>query len=92
MATEVASEPAIQCLRFHLTKGLGPRRLPQLFDHCGSLDAMRGISAGAMEGLHGIGRKIANRIADGPQTGDVDSDLALAAQHCVRSRCRFDED
>lgn len=91
MATEVASEPAIQCLRFHLTKGLGPRRFTQLFDHCGSLDAMRGISAGAMEGLHGIGRKIANRIADGRETVDVDSELALAEQHGVRILCRFDE-
>ncbi len=78
MATEVASDQAIQCLRFHLTSGLGPRRFTQLFDHCGSLEAMRGISASAMAGLHGIGKKTAERIAGGREAVDVDTELALA--------------
>jgi len=88
----LVSEAGRKCLRLQLTPQLGPRRFGQLLDHCGDLDAILGMSSGALAGLDGIGRKTAETISRGLDDADPEAELARVEQIGARIICRLDDD
>lgn len=92
MSGTLATDAGRKCLRLQLTPELGPRRFAQLLERCSSVDAMLGMSAGALAGLNHTSRKTAETIARGRDQVDVDSELARAEQLGARIICRLDDD
>lgn len=88
----VASERAVQCLRLHLTDGIGPIRFARILRRFGSIEAALDAPAAALARIDGIGSATADRIVAGRAAVDVEAEVARAAELGVRIVSVADEE
>lgn len=86
----VASEAARKYLRWHLTHDVGPVRLRKLIEHFGSAEEAGAASVSQLEGVLGIGSKIAKAITAARHADLVEPELARVEACGLRVLCTED--
>ncbi len=82
-----------QYLRLHLTADVGPIRVRNLINHFGSLEAILSASMAELEGVHGIGSRVAEALFGARGQEDVvERELERAAACRLRIVCQEDTD
>lgn len=71
-------------LHLSLTKGIGTPTYRTLLERFGSSDAILKATQKELEGVAGIGRKLAEGIVRSREEADVEAELRLAQEHGVR--------
>jgi len=82
--SQTASPAAREALRLSLVDNVGPILFGRLVEHFGSVEGVLGASAAELRRVEGIGPRLAEGIARGRGTVDVDAEIAAAAEAGVR--------
>lgn len=80
----VASEAARQCLRMHLSDGVGPIRFVRMLKHFGGIEGALRATASELARVEGIGLATAEKIAASREHVNVDGEVEAAAARGVR--------
>ncbi len=80
----VVSEAARQCLRMHLSDGVGPIRFVRMLKHFGGIDGALRATATELARVDGIGLATAEKIVASRGRVDVDGEVEAARARGVR--------
>ena len=87
---DVISDIGRTHLTWALTDGVGPIVFSRLLTYFGDAETALGVSAGALEQVHGIGRGKADKIARARDSATIEDEIRAAADEGIRIICRAD--
>lgn len=71
-------------LRLNMISGIGIKTYRNLIEHLGSVKSILDCPKSKLEGIPGIGPKIADKIINGSKAADVDKEIRLAEKNNVK--------
>jgi DNA processing protein len=92
MSDTVLSDELVDSVRLSLVSGVGPLLRKALVERFGSPTAVLAASKPELQGVDGIGPKIAARIVVARDEIDAEFELRLAAEHGIDVLCESDPD
>lgn len=87
---DVISDIGRTHLTWALTDGVGPIVFSRLLTYFGDAETARGVSAGQLEQVHGIGRGKADKISRARDSATIEDEIRAAADEGIRIICRAD--
>ena len=92
MADSLHTDELVDAVRLALVSGIGPRHRQDLLAKFGSAAAVLAASSSELQGVPGIGPKIAARISAARDEIDAEAELALAAENGIDVVTETDDD